>query len=582
MPAVAPQSWAEPPPRGLKRMFPILTWLPGYDTGLLRFDVIAGATVWGLLIPEMIAYAGLAGLPPQAGLYTLLATLAAYAIFGTSKHVVAAGTSASAVLVASTVAKLAPGGSTAYLANAAALVLFVGGLFLVAGVCRLGFIAPFLSKPVVEGFVFGLAIFVTVKQLPKLFGIPGGEGDTIRQLAHLLGHLGDTSGATLAVGAGALVLLFTVERFVPKVPGGLLALVLGIAISGLFHLSEHGVDIVGKLPRGLPSVSIPDIPAGNIPTLIAAAGGLLIVIFSESLGAAQAFATKYGYEIDPNQELVALGVANAGSGFLGGLAAGGSLSQSAVNEGAGAKSEASSFVAAVLALVTVLVLTPIFKNLPEAVLAALIIHAVSHLFKVKEFRRYYRERAVEFWVGLAALAGVVVIDVLPGLVIGVLGMLLLVVYRASRPHIGVLGRVPDARGAYGDVDRHPDYHQIPGLLVLRLDSPLFYANASLVRDRIKQLVGASDPVPRTVVLEAGANADLDITSAEMLEQLVDSLHAAGIAFALADLRRPVTEMLGRSGLTTKIGQNHLFHTVDEAVKTLAPATAGTSAPAPAS
>ena len=354
-------------------------------------------------------------------------------------------------------------------------------MFLLAGVCRLGFIAQFLSRPVVAGFVFGLAIFVTVKQLPKLFGIEGGEGDTFQQLAHVIDHLGDTSGATLAVGAGALVLLFGLERFVPKVPGGLVALVAGIVISGALDLSGHGVAIVGDVPSGFPSVGVPDIPSENIAALMAAAGGMLLVIYSESLGAAQNFATKYGYEIDPNQELIALGVANAGSGFVGGLAAGGSLSQSAVNEGAGARSEVSSLVAALLMVVTVLVLMPLFKNLPEAVLAALIIHAVSHLWKVKEFRRYYGERRIQALLGLVTLLGVITIDVLPGLVIGVVSMLLLVVYNASRPHIGALARVPGRPGAFGDVDRHPDYERIPGLLVLRLEAPIFYANASVAR-----------------------------------------------------------------------------------------------------
>jgi SulP family sulfate permease len=551
----------------VRRFVPILTWLPAYDRSLLRFDVIAGATVWGLLVPEMIAYAGLAGLPPQAGLYTLLATLAAYAIFGTSRHVVAAGTSAAAVLLASTVGEVAVNHDD-YLANAAALVLFVGGLFLLAGVCRLGFIAQFLSRPVVEGFIFGLAIFVTVKQLPKLLGIQGGSGDTIRQFGHLLRHLGDTSGATLAVGAAALVLLFGLERFTPKVPGGLVALVLGIGVSGGFDLSSHGVDIVGAVPNGLPSVSMPSLASENIPTLMAAAGGMLLVIFSESLGAAQNFAAKYDYEIEPNQELIALGVANAGSGFLGGLAAGGSLSQSAVNEGAGARSEVSPLVAALLMVPTVLLLMPLFKNLPEAVLAALIIHAVSHLFKVKEFRRYYAERRAEFWLGVATLLGVIVIDVLPALVIGVVAMLLLTVFQVSRPHLAVLGRVPGAPGAYGDVGRHLDYEPIGHMLLLRLDSPLLYANATLVRDEVKRLVGAAEPLPKVVVLDVGANPDLDITSAEMLEQLVHSLRGVGVGFALAEVRQPVVEMMRRTSLLAKVGENRIYRTIDEAVRSL--------------
>jgi MFS superfamily sulfate permease-like transporter len=305
-----------------------------------------------------------------------------------------------------------------------------------------------------------------------LFGIEAGAGDTIRQLAHVIAHLGDTSGLTLPVGAGALVLLFAGERYFPRIPGGLLPLVLGIAVSAAFHLSGHGVAIVGKVPSGLPSVAIPHPSAGDIAPLIAGAAGMMLVIFSESLGAATNFATKYGYEIDPNQELIALGLGNAGAGFLGGIPGGGSLSQSAVNEGAGAgaRSELSPLVATLLALVTVLFLTPLFKNLPEAVLAALIIHAVSHLMKVKEFKLYRREQPLEFWVGLATLAGVVTIDVLPGLLIGVTSMLLLVVYHASRPHISVLGRVPDVPDAYGDIERHPQYERLPGLLVLRFET----------------------------------------------------------------------------------------------------------------
>jgi sulfate permease, SulP family len=566
---IDPRAWAAPRAAGLRRYVPILTWLPAYDRSWLRLDVIAGATIWGLLVPEMIAYAGLAGLPPQAGLYTLLASLAAYAIFGTSRHLVAAGTSASAVLLASTVIALSPAGTDGYAVDAAALVLICSVFFVVAGLLRLGFIAQFLSRPVMEGFVFGLAIFVTVKQLPKLFGIEAGGGDTIRQLGHVLRNLGDTNGPTLAVGVGALALLFVGERWFPRVPGGLLALVLGIGVSAAFNLSEHGVAIVGTVPSGLPSVSIPHPPASHLFSLCAGAAGLLLVIYSESLGAAQNFATKHGYEIDANQELIAIGVANLGSGAIGGLPAGGSLSQSAVNESAGARSEVSPLVATVLALVTVLCLTPVFKDLPEAVLAALIIHAVSHLWKIAEFRLYRRLQPLEYGIGVVTLAGVITIDVLPGLVIGVVSMLLLVVYQASRPHVSVLGRVPGVRGAYGDVDRHPDYERVPGVLVLRLEAPLFYANASPVADAVKRLVGENEPPPRAVVLDFGPNAHLDITSAETLVELVKSLHAAGIDFALAEMTKPAREAARRSGVIEVVAEHRVFHTIDEALTELA-------------
>jgi len=570
-PLVDPRTWAEAKPRGLARFIPIVVWLPSYDRRFLRFDVVAGATVWGLLVPESIAYAGLAGLPAQAGLYTLLVTLAAYAVFGTSRHLIAAATSAAAVLLASSVGGLAAGDAARYAADAAVLVLFCGGLFLAAGLLRLGFVAQFLSRPVIEGFVFGLAIFVTVSQLPKLFGIKKGSGDTIAQFIHLIAHLGDTSGATLVVGACALVLLFGVERLAPRLPGGLLALGIGIGVSSLLHLSRHGVDIVGTVPSGLPAPSIPAVRGGDVAPLLAAAAGIVLVIFSESLGAADNFAAKHGYEIDPNQELIALGVANAGSGLLGGLAAGGSLSQSAVNEGAGARSELSPLVAALLILVTVLFLTPLFKNLPEAVLAALIIHAVSHLWKVAELRRYYNLGELEFWLTLATLAGVITIDVLPGLVIGVAAMLLLFIYRASRPYIGTLGRVPGEAGAYGDIERHSGYAPVPGLVVLRLESPLFYANAAPVRDRVKELVGSTEPTPIALVLDVGATDRLDITSAEILRALVQTMHSAGVDAALAEVRQPVIEMARRAGLLEELGSGRVFHTLDEAVLALAPA-----------
>jgi high affinity sulfate transporter 1 len=547
---------------------PILTWLPAYDRSFLRFDVIAGATVWGLLVPESIAYAGLAGLPPEAGLYTLLATLAAYAIFGTSRHLVAAATSAAAVLIASGVAAVDPAGAAEYAAAGAAIVLFCGGLFLLAGMLRLGFVAQFLSLPVMAGFVFGLAIFVTVKQLPKLFGIEGGSGDTIRQFAHVLTNLGDTNGATLAVGVAALALLFGLARFAPKAPGGLVALVLGIVISGALGLSHHGVKIVGEVPSGLPSLGIPHIQGGDVLTLIAAAAGMLLVIFSESLGAAETFAAKHGYDIDPNQELIALGVANVGSGFMGGLAGGGSLSQSAVNEGAGARSEVSPLIATALIVVTVLFLTPLFKNLPEAVLAALIIFAVSSLWKIKEFKGYYRVSRVEFWLGLATMAGVLVFDVLPGLLIGVVAMLVYFIYQASTPHVVTLGRIPGVAGAYGNVGRHPKYEAVPDLLILRLDAPLFYANATGIRDSIKKLVGAADPLPRAVIVDAGVNDSLDITSAEMLGGVVTDLRSAGIDFALAEVRHPVTSTAHRTRLLKLLGEDRVFDTVGEAVAAL--------------
>jgi MFS superfamily sulfate permease-like transporter len=417
----------------------------------------------------MIAYASLAGLPPQAGLYTLLASLFLYAVFGTSKQLVVAGTSASAVLVYSAITALHPKDAPTYTALAAGLIILTGVLFLASGLFRLGFITQFLSRPVMEGFVFGLAIFVTVGQLPKLFGLAKGPGDTIRQFVHLLAHLGDASWVTFAVGAVALVLLF------------------------------------------------------------------------------------------------ALGLANIASGLLGGLAAGGSLSQTAVNDGAGARSELSPVVAAVLSLITVLALTPLFTNLPEAVLAAMIIHAVSHLMKVAEMRRFYRLVPREFWLGMITLLGVVILDVLPGLVIGVIFSILILVYRASRPTFSVLGTDRDMHGAYEDIKRHPSAQPLPGVLIIRPDAPLFYANAQPFRDTVTQLVSSSPEAIHTLILDLDANDELDITSSEALGKLLEELGGRHVRIGLAHVHATTAEMMRRAGILDKVGTDHIFPNLEIAV-----------------
>jgi sulfate permease, SulP family len=554
-----------PDPGWLARWVPAASWLPRYQRGWLAGDAIAGFTIWGLLIPEMIAYASLAGLPPQAGLYTLLASLVLYAIFGTSRQLVVAGTSASAVLVFSAVTALGPKNAASYATLAAGMIVLTGLIFIISGLLRLGFITAFLSRPVMEGFVFGLAIFVTVSQLPKLFGLKKGPGDTVRQFGYLVAHLGEASLTTFAVGAVALVLLFAAERYLPRLPGGLIVLVLGIAVSAGLGLSGHGVKVVGKIPTGLPDVSWPHLTISDLWVLLPSAAGMMLVIFSEALGAGQTFADKHGYRLESSQEMIALGLANLGSGVLGGLACGGSLSQSAVNDGAGARTEVSPIIAAALSLVTVVALTPLFTDLPEAVLAALIIHAVSHLMKVGEMRQFHRLVPREFWLAMLTLAGVIVLDVLPALILGVVVALLLLVYQASRPVISMLGADPATPGAFEDIRRHPGAVPVPGALIARPNAPLFYANAEMVRDAIENAV-ASSPAPiQVVVLDLDANDNLDITSAEQLGKLADSLRARNVALGLTHVHGPALQMAQRSGLLAKIGADRTFQATPAAV-----------------
>jgi sulfate permease, SulP family len=319
-----------------------------------------------------------------------------------------------------------------------------------------------------------------------------------------------------------------------------------------------------SIPTDLPSVSWPHIKGSDVWLLLSGAAGMMLVIFSEALGAGQAFADKHGYQLDSSQEMIALGLANLGSGILGGLACGGSLSQTAVNDGAGARTEVSPIVAAVLSLITVVALTPLFKDLPEAVLAALIIHAVSHLMKVAEMRRFYRLVPWEFWLGMLTLGGVIVFDVLPGLLIGVVTALVLLIYRASRPPVSVLGSDPRTPDVFVDVARHIGVAAPRGVLVVRPDAPLFYANAQTVRDAIDSMV-ASTPDIRAVVLDMDANDDLDITTTEQIERLFDGLEKRGIAVAIAHIHGPALAMAEQSGLLSKISSEHVFPTISEAV-----------------
>ncbi len=560
---------ARPQPTPLLRYLPILGWLPRYDRAWLTADVLAGLTLWGLVVPEGMAYAGIAGLPPQAGLYTLLASLLVYALLGSSRHLAVGATSATAALIAGTVVAL--GASTSdmatYQSYAVALVFVVGAVFLVAWLARLGFITQFLSKPVMDGFVFGLAFFVAVGQLNKLFGVGKGEGNVIAKLFHIIKQLPDANWVTFAVGASALALLFVLPRWNKKIPAGLVVLFGSIALSSVLNLNaNYGVAVAGKLPQGLPAISLPKAPVATITAMILPAIGIFLVAYSEALGVAREFAEKHGYEVDPDQELNAHAFTNLVSSLFGGMIAAGGMSASAVKEGAGARTQIANLVAWGVTVFTLLILTPLFTNLPEAVLAALIIHAIWHIIAARKLQQIRLVSRTEFWFALIAFLGVILIDVLPGMVIGLLGSIIYFVYKSSRPHLASLGRVPGVQGAYSDRERHPEDLVVPGVLILRLDAPMYYANALTVRERIKALVEESEQPPRAVIFVATVQDELDITSVEVLKGLVKDLHGKGIGFYVSELHAPVREFGRRTGLLDLIGEENVFPTVDLAVR----------------
>jgi sulfate permease, SulP family len=563
--AVPPEGAAAPIWAHIRRYVPIASWLPSYPREWLRHDVVASLTSWGVMVPVALAYAGLAGVPPEIGLTTAFAALAAYAVLGTSRHLKVTVSSTMAIMSASVVGDLAAGDGAAYLALTSALALTVGVILVVGGIARLGFISDFLTKSVVTGFIFGLAITIIVGQLPKLFGVPGGSGSVPAQLQQLVQNLPDTNPYTLTIGLLSLGLILGLRLVSRRIPGALIALVLGIFAVTALGLDTLGVTIVGEVQTGLPQPGIPWVPVGDIPFLILGAAGIVFLAVGESVGAGRAYAARHHYEIDADQELIALGAANLSSGLLGGFITDASLSQTATAEAAGVKSQLSSLFTSALILATAIFLAPLFNNLPNAVLGAIVIAAVLGLMDWREMRRYWEWRRTDFLIAMVALVGVVLTTVLSGLILAVLLSVTLLLYRASRPHIAALGRLPGERATFADLERHPEASPVPGLLMIRLDAPLYFFNANVARTQILELVAARRPAPRGVLIDMSATADLDVTATDMLTDLFDGLRARQIEVLLAQVKSSVRDRMRRTGLMGHVGEDRIYFSLGSAV-----------------
>jgi SulP family sulfate permease len=517
------------------------------------------------MVPVALAYASLAGVPPEIGLVTAFTALAAYAVFGTSRHLKVTVSSTMAVMSAAVIADVARGDPATYLALTAALALTVGVILVVGGLAKLGFVSDFLSKPVVTGFIFGLAITVLVGQLPKILGVPGVSGTLPEQVVQLLGDLGFVNSYTVAVGGTALALILVLRRVSRRIPGPLIALVLGIIAVPVFELESHGVTLVGEIATGVPLPGLTPVPLSSIPFLVVGAAGIVFIAMGESIGAARLFAGRHGYEIDADQELLALGSANLASGLFGGFVTDASLSQTATGEAAGTRSQLSSLITSALILATAIFLAPLFANLPNAVLGAIVIAAVLGLMDVGELRRYWAWRRTDFVLAVIALVGVLLTTVLVGMVLAVVLSVTFLLYRASRPYVASLGRMPGQRAGFGDLSRHDDAEPIPRLLIVRLDAPLYYFNANVARSQILELVDGQRPRPRAVLVDLAATADLDVTTTDMLFDLVANLHARSIDVLLAQVKGPVRERLRRTGLMDEIGEARIHQSVGSAV-----------------
>jgi sulfate permease, SulP family len=544
---------------------PIATWLPGYRPEWLRHDLIAGATSWAMVVPQAVAYGQIAGLPAQAGLAAAFAGPLGYAMVGTSRQLMVTPTSSTAAISAAIVAPLSGGDTNRYLALSAALAILTGLILAVLGYFRLGFVSQFLSLSVQVGFMFGLGMTIAVGRIPSLLGLPPTEGDFFPSLGHVLTHLDETNPATAVVGLGSLAGLLLMRRRTPRAPAALVVVVLGILATAVFGLAARGVEIVGAIPTGLPLLALPAVGASDLVTMLPAALGLAVIGYAESASVAQGLASRHhDDDLDADRELFAVGAANGLAGLFQSFLVGGGASQSAANDQAGAKSQAASLVVAALALATAVFLTPLFFDLPQAVLAAIVINAVLRFFQVGEMRRIAHLRRDSFALALAAMTVVLVLGVLPSLLLAIVISLALLLSRLSRAAVRVVGRAPDAR-SYGDLVEHPDYQPVPGLLILRLDAPLFFANIRQARERVLALTSQASPRPRVAILDLEMTADLDIQCADTLAAMRPELAARDVEFWLAGVHVRVREGLRVSGYLTPDDRGLVFPSVETSV-----------------
>ncbi len=524
-------------------------WARGYRREWLRPDLVAGVVIWSVVTPQALAYAQIAGLPPEAGLMAAPVAMLGYGLIGTSRQLVVSATTATSAVSAAAVGPLADGDPIRFAALSAALALVTAAVLVGAGVLRLGAIADLVSKPVMTGFLFGLGLTIMIGQLPSVLGLPAGEGNFFPRLWDLLGDLGDVDTTTLAVGLGSLAVLLGGRRLVPAIPSTLIVLVLSIAATALFDLGEHGVALVGEVPTALPDPAIPDVSADDLVKLIAPALGVLVVS-AEAVGVARSLATEHGYRVDANRDLVGLGTANLLAGLSSGFVQSGGASQTAAADGAGGRSQLAAIAAAGLILLTGAFLAPLFEDLPQATLGAIVVVAVAGFFRVAELHRFFRiRRGAVVWAGLALL-GVLLLGVLQGLVVTAGLTLVYVIKMLARPSVGRLARDP-ATGAWGHVERHPDWELPKSVVVVRSDGPLFYANTDAVKERILALA-RTDPRPAAVAFDLAQSTELDVQTADTLGELVDALAADGIELRLANVRAPALAILRRAGIADRV------------------------------
>ena len=532
--------------------FPVRRWLAEYQPSWLRPDLVAGLTLAAYLLPAGIGDASLAGLPPEAGLYACLFSGLVFWLFCSSKHTVITVTSALSLLVAASVGEVSAGDPSRHAALAACLAIMMAAIAFLAWLVRAGSAINFFSETVLVGFKAGLALYLASTQLPKLFGFKGTHGDFWERSAYFLGHLGETHETALIVGAAALAVLIAGKLWLKNRPIAFLVVVAGILAARFFELDARGVSLLGDVPQGLPSLGLPDVSRHDLNTLLPVALASFVLAAVETSAIGRMFGQKHGNRFDANQELLALGASNLVAGLGRGFPVSGGMSQSLVNESSGARTPVSGLVATLFTLVVVLFATGLLRNLPQPVLAAVVLAAVMSLVDIRALRHIWHFSRGEFFVAIAALLGVLGSGPVNGVLLGAAISIILLLRQAARPRVTEMGRIPGST-YYADRSRHPENEAIPGALVVRCESSLLYFNVEFVRERVFEILAGREDAVRIVVLFLGAVPKIDLAGAELIADLLRTFRARGVELRVADVHGQVRDALRRVGFEKEYG-----------------------------
>ncbi|KWV41785.1 hypothetical protein AS026_21615 [Rhizobium altiplani] len=548
-----------------KRQLPFLGWIRSYRRDWLLPDFMAGLALWAVMVPEGMAYAGIVGVPPIMGLYTIVPPLIGYALLGTSRLLVVGPDTATGLISALTVGAIAARGAAEYNGLTSTLAILIGALFLLFGALRMGWVAAFIPTPVMRGFIEGLVCVTIIGQVPHLLGIAGTSGNFFTKLWFVVRHLQDVALAPAVSGLLSLAAMWLLRSLVPRIPAALVVAALATICVGLLGGEATGIQVIGDLPSGLPPLALPQLDPATLWTLTPGALAIVLVGYAEALGAAKAATVQGGGDIEPNQELVAHGAANVLSGLFGGFLAVGSLSKTSVAIAAGARSQLANLVAAIFCFLTLVLLTPLFRNMPHPALGAIVIAAMLHLSKPDYLRVLYARSRSEFAVAAIVIAGELTLGVLQGIGLGVMLALLMLIYRASHPQGAVLGQLPGTE-AYRDVTLHPDALTFPGLLIWRAGGDLFFASIGHLDAELKTALAASGPAVKHVLVDAGSVDFIDTSACDALLNAIAEFQRQGITVAFARVRDQVREGMQLGGVEAAVGSTNFYERVTDGVR----------------